>query len=757
MIRREVALVMAAVVAALALSASADGGDLDDAAIARKLAGTDRAGKVAALGALARRGTLAAVKQMFALAADDDPEVREALLAAIVAPADLAVVGWLATDALAMPQPEVRAVAVEALGRHPAVRRFAQSEKIIEGLMLKDPDPRVTVAAVRAYGRLELAARPEPVYALLDAARPLAVRRAAVEALLAADDDARPKISLAAAAGDPDLALRGLAWSRKAFRFGRWFAPWPVEGARRPDRFLWTAHVAMQHAAAKTRGLGIGPPEAAESFLDILRTRLHEGQEGGALITALGEFKETNVGGYVSFADAVSPPARTAALRAHLRYRASIPGGGSAKSHAGDQTDWRLGALYRVWYDLELPPTTPPRPRAALATRGPRRSMTARFASSIHVPPDLPVVLTSALNWLADHQELDGRWSCSGNNPYHDDLHVPGFADEDAIADTSATGLALLAFFSAGEAPGTNGPFREHLDHALDWLAARQGEGGVFRDPAATAPAPAGTVHGSRRPAVEDYNHCIAALALVEAAAMSGDERWKAAAQRGLDAIVNAPRAEGRAWSGCFSLADVGFAVFAILALTEGRAAGLAVPPEVLRDARAYVEMITDPATGQVAYQVGHPQCLAGLDGTAALLVARRALGLPAGDPANVKAAAWLAGHPPLWEAWFDLPAADPVGTHFAHLPTANIANFFFWRFAALGARAQRPPGGPLDPWCDRLRTLLIDHQRLGGDEDGSWDPVGVWARVGGRVYSTTMAVLALTADSALDFDALAR
>ncbi|MBI5367527.1 MAG: hypothetical protein HZA54_10860, partial [Planctomycetes bacterium] len=281
----------------------------------------------------------------------------------------------------------------------------------------------------------------------------------------------------------------------------------------------------------------------------------------------------------------------------------------------------------------------------------------------------------------------------------------------------------------------------------------------------AAAPSPAGAVHGSRRPVVEDYNHCLAALALVEAWGMSGDETWKAPAQRALDAIVRAPRPAGLQWTPFFSAADLGFSVFAIAALAEGAALGLVVPPATLADARAYLEALTDADTGQVHYRIGHPRCLAGLDGTATLLAARRLAGFPAEHPAHARAAAFLAAAPAVWEAWFPLPPADPAGSHAAHLPTNHLANFFFWRFGALAAAGLRAPagtpaagaadGGPLAAWNADLGALLIDHQRVGGIEDGSWDPVGVWARVGGRVYTTAMGVLALTSDTALDFAAL--
>jgi hypothetical protein len=47
--------------------------------------------------------------------------------------------------------------------------------------------------------------------------------------------------------------------------------------------------------------------------------------------------------------------------------------------------------------------------------------------------------------------------------------------------------------------------------------------------------------------------------------------------------------------------------------------------------------------------------------------------------------------------------------------------------------------------WRAALEAALLKHHA----EDGSWDPVGVWGRTGGRVFSTSMAVLALLAPCA--------
>jgi hypothetical protein len=65
-----------------------------------------------------------------------------------------------------------------------------------------------------------------------------------------------------------------------------------------------------------------------------------------------------------------------------------------------------------------------------------------------------------------------------------------------------------------------------------------------------------------------------------------------------------------------------------------------------------------------------------------------------------------------------------------------------YWHWGALvAAQWGKDPTG----WRAKLEAELLEHQAL----DASWDPVGVWGRTGGRVFSTSMAVLALLAPCA--------
>ena len=53
--------------------------------------------------------------------------------------------------------------------------------------------------------------------------------------------------------------------------------------------------------------------------------------------------------------------------------------------------------------------------------------------------------------------------------------------------------------------------------------------------------------------------------------------------------------------------------------------------------------------------------------------------------------------------------------------------------------------GGPAwSAWNGALKKALLQHQRKDGHLAGSFDPVGTYGKVGGRVYSTALCALML-------------
>ncbi len=74
--------------------------------------------------------------------------------------------------------------------------------------------------------------------------------------------------------------------------------------------------------------------------------------------------------------------------------------------------------------------------------------------------------------------------------------------------------------------------------------------------------------------------------------------------------------------------------------------------------------------------------------------------------------------------------------------PKHNQVNYLHWYF---GTYAMFQVGGKdWKTWNEAMKKALVKTQRRGGCSDGSWDSVGEWCIVGGRVYATAINALTL-------------
>jgi hypothetical protein len=319
------------------------------------------------------------------------------------------------------------------------------------------------------------------------------------------------------------------------------------------------------------------------------------------------------------------------------------------------------------------------------------------------------------LDWLARHQSPDGKWdalrfssrcrgACTGpgNNAY----------------DEALTGLACCAFLHR-VGSGENVPQSESLTAGLGWLV------GAWSRP---------------RPAdANPYATAIGALAVVEAFSRTRDERYRAPAQRAVDALAAAQKP-----SGCF-FDSMSQTAWCVRALGPARAAGLQVRGETIERARAFLHDMTD-ADGWVGYK-GPPSTDRPKDRpwllhpsmTAAGLVSRAALGegsSAADRPVEARRSlSLILADLPRWEA----EGESPIDYYYWHLGTEAVAAY--------------GDGAETSGWCQALQSTLCEHQC--GQEPpcrvGSWESTGVdpWSDSGGRVYATALNVLTLEASLA--------
>lgn len=307
----------------------------------------------------------------------------------------------------------------------------------------------------------------------------------------------------------------------------------------------------------------------------------------------------------------------------------------------------------------------------------------------------------AALRWLAYHQEPDGRW---------DVVKWGG-----KKADVGITGLCILAFLGKGHTEKT-GKYQKNVRLAIEWLREIQREDGSLYVN--------GETHGV------GYHHGIAGLALVEAAGMCKVPETVSAAQKAVDysSHTHQGRKDGELMGWRYqpgsTKSDTSVSGWYIKQLTAAKAAGLSVSAKSLEGAVRFLDSV-ESKTEDARHRYGYtsPQNV-GVRRTAIGCLSRQLLGT---TRAEVQPGVeWMIknGGLPKWGA------------------NGGNVDLYYWYYATLCAFHQ---GGDIwTDWNNALKMTLVDNQRKGGDEDGSWDPVGAYAGYWGRAGQTALGALCL-------------
>ena len=340
--------------------------------------------------------------------------------------------------------------------------------------------------------------------------------------------------------------------------------------------------------------------------------------------------------------------------------------------------------------------------------------------------------VVAALRWLWRHQnrkrdaeaggwDMDNymRWCdskkggpCPNNNPFH-----PGSAKD---FDEAVTALALLAFLGHGNTHRV-GDFRTTVKMALDYLLSRQdGQGWI-----------------GRKESVDEwvYNHALSAMALCEAYAMSQDPWLDEPCRRAVSCIIDAQN-PGAGWRYTPRKGDNDTSVtgWMVLALKGAKNAGIEVPKSTWEGAIAWFDRCFDPTSGRVGYQHrgDYGSVMQGINEnyeklptmTSVAVICRIFCGQSRNDP-KVKRSVEL--------VMKNLPTWDSKGLK---------VDMYYWYYATY---AMFQYGGTKwGEWNKAMKKVLIETQKRRGCIDGSWDPVGKWGMVGGRVYATAINALTL-------------
>jgi len=317
-----------------------------------------------------------------------------------------------------------------------------------------------------------------------------------------------------------------------------------------------------------------------------------------------------------------------------------------------------------------------------------------------------------SLAWLARNQEPDGHWDTKK-------------LESNEKTDTACTGLALLAFLGAGHTEKI-GQYKDNVKRAVAWLKSKQNADGLVFD---------STDAGAHRGI--GYPHAIAGMALAEAAGMAKVPDTVAAAQKAVDYTVQKHQnGEGYEKRGFRYSAkqdgDLSVTGWYVMQLKSAKVAGLSVDHSAFEGVIKFLDSVEqkgaggDKGYGSASVYKYRPDDAH--EHTAHRLTAignlcRQFLGWKKEDlQASVQ--------------WFVDKGGIPDGWG------AGKTDLYYWYYGTLCAFQQ---GGDVwKKWNDGMKKTLMDNQRKGGAEDGSWDPVGDFAGEWGRAGQTAMGCMCL-------------
>lgn len=303
--------------------------------------------------------------------------------------------------------------------------------------------------------------------------------------------------------------------------------------------------------------------------------------------------------------------------------------------------------------------------------------------------------------WLTRYQRPDGSWDpiASGAGIERSVLGQHR-SNAGTRATTGISGLALLSMLGAGNTH-QEGQHQQAVRSGLQYLL--------------TVQAPDGSMAGEADPYARTYCHGMAALAMCETAAMTGDlvARDSAKSAAGYTLRMQHPTTGGwRYVAG--DPGDMSQLGWQAMVLASARRAGVEIPERVIERTQRFLKSVRAGTTGGLAsYKPGEAPSRTM---TAEALATRLLLGerVPANEIAEAEA--------------FIL----------AELPGTGPDNYYYWYYASLALHQLQDDAWR--QWNERMKNRLLETQL----PDGSWSTATVWGGNGGKVYTTSMACLCL-------------
>jgi hypothetical protein len=220
------------------------------------------------------------------------------------------------------------------------------------------------------------------------------------------------------------------------------------------------------------------------------------------------------------------------------------------------------------------------------------------------------------------------------------------------------------------------------------------------------------------------YSHGMAALALAEAYAMTGDRRLVEPIQKALGYTLQAQNRRTGGWRyQAFSVDDPGDTSqfgWQAMALLSSQNGGFTLPIDTMPKMHGFISRVSVGRFGGLAVYRPIP----GQQPTRAMTAEALALRLMLKQPTS--------------------PEAINEAKQFLlqELPGTGEENLYYWYYASIALFQLQDEAWPT--WNNAMKSQILKTQITSGHDSGSWNPTCIWAGYGGRVYSTTMSCLCL-------------
>ena len=296
--------------------------------------------------------------------------------------------------------------------------------------------------------------------------------------------------------------------------------------------------------------------------------------------------------------------------------------------------------------------------------------------------------IIAAIEWLSKVQEKDGRWD---TRKYQ--------AETDY--DVGGTALALLCYYGWGARHDQPGKYQENVKAALQWLMSQQREDGSL----------------ARRGMM--YSHAIGSIALCEAYGITKDEKIKSAALAAIKYTINAQHQQRGGWRYSPGQdSDTSVTGWQVMALHSARMAGIELPEKPFDLARKWLDFAGGGEHGGL-YGYQSPTDISRAMVATGMFCRQLDL-VPPSNPKMIESAELMKRY----------PIRD------------NNPDLYYIYYGTLALYQHQ--GSIWQEWNNKLKRILPEIQVKTGNLAGSWNLSRSNTKGGGRIASTTLAILSL-------------